>query len=89
MNSGWRNTSWVKRVIEPGNTRFPHFIQPEVIRLQGRDVLAFVRELRQESDLASTPYGQGYKTALAEVEEFILDGMWEEGDEPNDDDPEH
>lgn len=50
-----------------------------------RSILAFVRTLMQESVLSSdTDYRDGYVAALEEVEEFILDQLWERGDDGED-----
>lgn len=47
-----------------------------------RSVLTFVRDLQRAAVTAhASEYKAGYLDALDEVEEFLLDQAWEEGDD--------
>jgi hypothetical protein len=46
-----------------------------------RVVLAFVRELLAQVPGGEDVYAGGYTDALRQVEEFILDQMWTEGED--------
>jgi hypothetical protein len=46
-------------------------------------MLLFLRQLGEDVATARPgPYRDGYVAALEELDEFILDELWEEGDEP-------
>ena len=45
------------------------------------EVLTFVRELLGEAAGKTTAYGQGFIDALGQVEEYIVDEMWERGED--------
>jgi len=46
-----------------------------------RRVLKFVRTQMAMLPTTTTPYGDGYLQALADVEEFIEDSFWQEGED--------
>lgn len=48
-----------------------------------RSILAFIRDLLRQAP-GDTEYGVGYIDALREVEEHVLDTMWNEGEDEAD-----
>jgi hypothetical protein len=46
-----------------------------------RKILFYIRELASASPNSENPYTQGFDDALALIEEFVLEAMWEEGED--------
>ena len=51
------------------------------------EILRFIREIKALAEIASddTPYHIGYVDACIQAEEFILDKMWEDGEDEDSD----
>jgi hypothetical protein len=53
--------------------------------MSNREVLHFVQDLVRAAERAhESEYKEGYLAACADVEEFVEDQMWEEGEDDED-----